>query len=190
MGQTGLKACIVAGGTSGRFGSDKSLHLYEGKPLVMHVLDAISPVFDDILISAREGEKFSFTGLEIIQDIIPGLGPIGGIYSAIEKIDAERIFLFPCDMPFISTEFVRYMTELPDYYDIVVPKTGGYYQPLHAIYSKKCAPRIRENIDREDYRMSGFYEGLEVRDVEDIEIEFYGDPFRIFKNVNFKEDLV
>jgi molybdopterin-guanine dinucleotide biosynthesis protein A len=189
MGVENIKCCIIAGGKSGRFGSDKSLHIYEGKPLISHTYDAVKPVFDEIYIIAPGGEKFSFLDAKIIPDIIPGLGPIGGIYTAVESLDLERVFIFPCDMPFINTEFIKYMTEIPDYYDIIVPELNGRYQPLHAIYSKRCADGIKRKIELKDYRMSGFYEGYNIRAVNEDEIGFYDDPFRMFKNINFREDL-
>jgi len=184
-----IKCCIIAGGTSGRFGSDKSLHVFDGKPMIKHTYDAVKPVFDEIYIIAPGGEKFSFLDAKIIPDIIPGLGPIGGIYTAVEMLDLERVFVFPCDMPFINTEFIRYMTDIPDYYDIIVPEINGRYQPLHAIYSKRCAEGIKRNIEKRDYRMSGFYEGYNIRAINEEEIEFYDDPFTMFKNINFKADL-
>ncbi|HNX22602.1 MAG TPA: molybdenum cofactor guanylyltransferase [Spirochaetota bacterium] len=189
MGVENIKCCIIAGGKSGRFGSDKSLHIYDGKPLISHTYDAVKPVFDEIYIIAPGGEKFSFLDAKIIPDIIPGLGPIGGIYTAVESLDLERVFIFPCDMPFINTEFIKYMTEIPDYYDIIVPELNGRYQPLHAIYSKRCADGIKRKIELKDYRMSGFYEGYNIRAVNEDEIGFYDDPFRMFKNINFREDL-
>ncbi len=189
MDKAKLKCAIIAGGRSGRFGSDKSLYIYENKTLIQHVFDAISPVFDDIVIVANDSEKFRFLEVPVIPDIIPGLGPIGGIYTAVEKLKAERIFIFPCDMPFLNTKFIRYMTEIPAVYDIVVPEVNGRYQPLHAIYSKNCIKAIKKNIDAEDYRMSGFFEGHNIRVVGEDEIGFYDDPFRMFKNINFREDI-
>jgi molybdopterin-guanine dinucleotide biosynthesis protein A len=184
-----IKCCIIAGGTSGRFGSDKSLHVLDGKPMISHTYDAVKPLFNEIYIIAPRGEKFSFLDAIIIPDIIPGLGPIGGIYTAVETLDLERVFIFPCDMPFLNTEFIKFMTEIPDYYDIVVPELNGRYQPLHAIYSKRCAGGIKRKIELKDYRMSGFYEGYSIRAVNEEEISFYDDPFRMFKNINFRADL-
>jgi molybdopterin-guanine dinucleotide biosynthesis protein A len=184
-----MKACIIAGGKSGRFGSDKSIYVYEGKPLINHVLDVIKPVFDDVTLIANDREKFSFLGLDVIPDIIPGLGPIGGIYTALEKIDASRVFIFPCDMPFLNTEFVRYMSHIPDVYDVIVPKAGEFFQPLHAIYSRNSLAKIKKQIDEEDYKMSTIFEGLNIRVVGEDEIGFYEDPFMMFKNINFKADL-
>lgn len=184
-----MKACIIAGGKSGRFGEDKSIYIHEGRPLISHVLDVIKPVFEDVILIANDSEKFSFLDLEVIPDIIQGLGPLGGIYTALEKIDCSRIFIFPCDMPFLNTEFVRYMSEIPDLYDVIVPRAGEFFQPLHAIYSKRCLPKIKKQIDDKDYKMSAIFEGLNIRIVGEDEIGFYEDPFMIFKNVNFKADL-
>ncbi len=189
MSVENIKCCIIAGGKSGRFGSDKSLHLLEGKPMIAHTYDAVKPVFSEIYIIASNGEKFSFLDAKIIPDIIPGLGPIGGIYTAVEFMDIERVFVFPCDMPFLNTEFIKYMIEIPGCYDIVVPEVNGRYQPLHAIYSKKCAEGIKKNIGLKDYRISGFYDGYNIRAVKEDEIGFYDDPLRMFRNINFRGDL-
>jgi len=189
MSTENIKCCIIAGGKSGRFGSDKSLHVFNGKPMIQHTYDAVKPVFGEIFIIAPDVEKFSFLDAKVIPDIIPGLGPIGGIFTAVESLDLERVFIFPCDMPFINTDFIRYMTDIPDYYDIIVPEVNGRYQPLHAIYSKKCADGIKIKIEQKDYRMSGFYEGYNIRKVNEGEIEFYDDPLNMFRNINFREDL-
>lgn len=185
------KACIIAGGKSGRFGDDKSLFIYEGRPLINHVLDIIKPVFDDVIIIANDREKFSFLGLDVIPDIIPDLGPIGGLYTALEKINCSRVFILPCDMPFLSREFVEYMSQIPDLYDVVVPQSGGYFQPLHAIYGKKCLPYIIKNIEEKKFKINSLFDepDINIRIVGEDEIDFYADPFLMFKNINFKSDL-
>ena len=184
-----ITCCIIAGGTSGRFGSDKSLYVLNGKPMISHTYDVVKKIFDEIYIIAPDGEKFSFLDAKIIPDIIPKLGPIGGIYTAVESIDTERVFIFPCDMPFLNSEFIEYMTTIPDIYDIIVPEINGMYQPLHAIYSKRCINNIKKNIELKDYRMSGFYEGLNIKKINEKEIANYDDPIKMFKNINFKEEL-
>lgn len=184
-----IKGCIIAGGRSGRFGSDKSVHVFNGKPLISHVADAVKPVFKEIFIAANDPEKFAFLGLPVVPDLIPGMGPLGGIYTALETFDIERVFVIPCDMPWISTDLIRFMCSIEPAYDIVVPRIGGRYQPLHAIYSHRCGDAIKGSIAREDYRMSGFYGGLNMRIVSEEEVRRFGDPERIFHNINFRDDL-
>lgn len=184
-----IKGCIIAGGKSGRFGTDKSIHVYNGKPLISYVYDAVHPVIEEVFISANDHEKFRFLDLKVVPDIIPGLGPLGGIYTAIETFDIERVFVLPCDMPYLSTELIRYMCGIEPDYDIVVPKTGEYYQPLHAIYSHSCGRAIRENIERKNFKMNGFYKDMRIRIITEKEIKVFGNPEIIFKNINFMEDL-
>lgn len=191
MEQKKMKACIIAGGKSGRFGDDKAVFVHEGRPLINHVLDVIKPVFDDVRIMANDREKFSFLGLDVIPDIIPDLGPIGAIYTALEKINSSRVFILPCDMPFLNTEFIRYMSQIPDLYDVIVPKSGGYFQPLHAIYGRKSLPYIIKNIEEKRFKINSIFEepDINIRIVGEDEIGFYADPFLMFKNINFRSDL-
>ena len=184
-----IKGCIIAGGRSGRFGADKSVYVFNGKPLISHVYDAVHPVLDEIIIAANDPEKFAFLGLKVIPDIIPGLGPLGGIYTALETFDIKHVFVLPCDMPFLSTELIRFMCSIKHDYDIVVPKIGEWYQPLHTIYSHRCGEAIKESINRGNYRMTAFYSGMNLRIITEEEIRQFGDPLQIFKNINFREDL-
>ncbi len=186
-----MKACIIAGGKSGRFGDDKSLFVFEGRPLINHVLDIIKPLFDDVIIIANDREKFSFLGLDVIPDIIPDLGPIGGLYTALEKINCSRVFILPCDMPFLNRGFVEYMSQIPDLYDVIVPKSGGHFQPLHGIYGKNCIPYILKNIEEKKFKINSLFDepDINIRIVGEDEIGFYADPFFMFKNINFKSDL-
>lgn len=158
-----IKGCIIAGGRSGRFGADKSVHEFNGKPMVSHVYDAVKPVLDDVFIAANDPEKFAFLGLPVVPDIISGIGPLGGMYTALETFDIDRVFVFPCDMPYINTGLIRFMCSIEPVYDIVVPRIGEWYQPLHAVYSHRCGNAIKESISRGDYRMNGFYAGLNIR---------------------------
>jgi molybdopterin-guanine dinucleotide biosynthesis protein A len=70
---------IIAGGQSRRFGSDKALAMIEGKPMLDHVVAALRPQVDHIVICGRD-----WPGLERIEDQPgPGLGPIGGLNAAL-----------------------------------------------------------------------------------------------------------
>ena len=184
-----ISAFIIAGGKSQRFGQDKTLYEYEGKPLVSRVYDAIEPVFDNISVVANDSEKFSFLGLDVYPDIIPGLGPIGGIHTALKFSSTDRIFAFAADMPYLNTDFIRYMTEIPDLYDVIVPAPDGYFEPLHSIYSVKIISRIEYQINGGSSKISNLFNSDDVRVVTDDEIIFYDDSLKLFANVNRLEDI-
>jgi len=188
--ETKTKAFIIAGGKSSRFGEDKTLFEFEGKPLIEHVYDALKPVFDDISIVASNGEKFSYLGVPVYPDAIEGFGPTGAVYTALQHCtEGERAFVFPSDTPNLSSELIENMRDIAPLYDVVVPWFDGHYQPLHAIYSHSCLPHIQAMIDREERQLIAFYKDVELRIVNDEEILYYDDPQLIFRNVNYKEDL-
>ena len=184
-----LSAYIIAGGKSSRFKQDKGMYPYNGKPMIQHVFEAIKPAIDDIIIVADDTDKYSFTGAQTIPDIIPGLGPLGGLYTALSHKQEGRIFTVPCDMPYLNSDFISYMTSIHGDYDLIIPYIGNYYQPLHAIYSTTCLPYVKNLIDTGEKRIIAFYDKVTVRKISEEEIEFYDDPLRMFQNINYSENI-
>ncbi len=185
-----VSAFILAGGRSSRFIGDKSLFNYKGIPLIEHVSSRLTPLFENIVIIADDDSKYSSLGFEVYADIIPNLGPIGGIYTALTMAKTERAFIVACDMPFLNSGFIEYMLQIPRQYDVVIPKIGELYEPLHAVYSRPCLPFIIELIDSGDKRITQILEKVSSRYVTEDEIIFYSDdPFRIFHNINYRKDV-
>ncbi len=186
---TGISAFIIAGGKSSRFGQDKSLFPYQGKPLIEHVIEAIRPVIERISIIGGGAERFTFLGIPCRGDIIPGLGPIGGVYTALHESETERAFVFACDMPGLNTELIRFMASLSEGFDVTVPAVNGKYEPLHAVYSKSCITHIEKSIRDGNRRTVGFFDRVSVRSVTGDEIRAFADPKTVFRNINYREDV-
>jgi molybdopterin-guanine dinucleotide biosynthesis protein A len=68
--------------------------------------------------------------------------------------------------------------------DVVVPLMEGYYEPLCAIYAKRCIPAIEAQLDRGDYRIFNFFNRVKIKTLNADQIES-ADPERLsFFNVN------
>ena len=46
-----LTVCIQAGGRSSRMGEDKALKSFLGRPLIQRVVDRLSPVADELIVT-------------------------------------------------------------------------------------------------------------------------------------------
>jgi molybdopterin-guanine dinucleotide biosynthesis protein A len=184
-----ISAYITVGGASSRFRGDKSVHIYNGKPLIKHVYDVLASVFGDVCVISNDAGKFQFLGCTTMPDIIPGLGPIGGIMTALTHSKTEKIFMCACDMPNLSASFIAHMIEVSTAHDIIVPRTGKGYQPLHAVYSKKCLPYINELIGQGRRQIISFYDKVDVCEIDEDEVKKFADPEILFSNINFREDL-
>lgn len=173
---------------SRRFGMDKALFRYRGKPLIEHVIDAVRPVLGTISIVADDASRFAYLGLPCFPDEIPGTGAFGGVYTALLRSETERAFVTACDMPWLDTGLVRFIVSVSEGYDVTIPRPDGRFEPLHAVYSKACVVHMRQSLVNGERRIISFFENVSIRTVTDDEIRRFGDPDRIFSNINYQKD--
>jgi molybdenum cofactor guanylyltransferase len=184
-----ITAFVIAGGKSTRFGKDKLLYKIDGISLLEQVTNVLKNIFQNIIIIGNESEKFSYLGLESQQDMIQGVGPIAGIYTALMISKTEKNFCVAGDLPFLNPGLIEYMISVSADFDIIVPIINGYFESLHAIYSKNCIKFIDEIIAKGDNQIIKIYGKCRLKKVEEPEIKIFADPAHIFKNINYLEDL-
>jgi molybdopterin-guanine dinucleotide biosynthesis protein A len=91
-------ALILAGGQSSRMGTDKALLLVNDEPLIAHAAKALASVFDEVLISANQPEKYTFLSLPILQDPVPDTGPMAGVIAGLRTARHPRLAVVACDI--------------------------------------------------------------------------------------------
>ncbi|MEE2615719.1 MAG: molybdenum cofactor guanylyltransferase [Verrucomicrobiota bacterium] len=82
------EAVILAGGKSSRMGRDKCSLSLGGRTLLVHV--------KEVLLSV------GFDPQVVVDDLLPNLGPIGGVATALQKTERHCVMFLGCDMPFLS----------------------------------------------------------------------------------------
>jgi molybdopterin-guanine dinucleotide biosynthesis protein A len=179
---------ITAGGKSRRFEEDKSLYPYRGKPLIQHVYEVLRSIFPRVCVIADEGAKYSFLDADIIPDRVKGFGPLGGLYTALAHTAADRIFFCGCDMPNLSRDLIGHMAALSAGYDVVVPAVPKGYEPLHAMYAKRCLHLVEKSIEAGRRRLIAFYSEVKVRKVTVEEMQRFGDWEHMLYNINYKHE--
>jgi len=186
----GISAAILAGGESRRFGRNKAQEILRGRPLIAYVLDVLTGLFDDVLIVANEPLLYECFNVPVVTDILKGTGALGGLLTALFHAKNQRCFVTACDMPFLKESVVRRIVEHSHEYDVLVPKVKNEYQPLHALYAKKCIPFIQKGIFKKDFRIIDFYPGVSVLDLEEQVWEEAGSDNLSFFNVNTQEQFL
>ena len=129
-------------------------------------------------------------GLAVFADVVPGMGALGGILTAVETLGAAVCVAW--DMPFVPAALLRDLAGGLAYADVVIPESGGSprgVEPLCAAYGPACAPAIRAALARGDRRAIGFHAGVRVTRLPAARVLMYGDPDVLFFNVNTAEDL-
>jgi molybdopterin-guanine dinucleotide biosynthesis protein A len=147
-------AIIMAGGKSERTGQDKSMLPIEGRPMIKHIYNQLSPHFSQILISSNDSSKYNFIDAKVVPDKIKGLGPLMGVASALKASDNKVNFVIACDIPEVDMTLVRTMLKLIHAYDAVVPKTGPFqYEPLFAVYKRDVLAVIEDSLSSGQHRI-------------------------------------
>lgn len=181
-----LAGVILAGGESRRMGHTKGLLPIGNTTLIETVLASVREACATVMLVTNTPETYRQLGVSMVPDALPDRRSLVGIYTGLLHTDGPA-FVCACDMPFLNPALIRYLGTLVRGVDAVVPRHGGEYEPLHAVYTPACLDPIRHCLARGD-RNTGFLRDVRVRVVEGEEIRRFDPDLRSFINVNTPED--
>ena len=187
-----LTVCVQAGGQSSRMGEDKALKPFLGRPLIQRVIERLSPIADELIVTTNRPDEYQFLGLRLSPDLKPGRGALGGLYTAIASATHPFVAVVACDMPFASAALIETMTSLmvQEEADVVIPKTEEGYEPLHAVYRREtCLPAIESAINADQWKVIAWFPEVKVRVLLPDEIKRYDPTGLAFWNVNTREEF-
>ena len=183
-------AVVLAGGKSSRMGFDKSTMVLQNKKLIESTIKKLDSLFDDIIISVDGLEKKSeFNHDKIVVDKVKGVGPLGGMISALEMAQSDRLFVIPCDMPVIDIKYISFMMKYMDDNEIILSEKNGYFEPFPGFYSKSLIPRIEELINQNRCSIRSIFECSRTKVISESEWKKLGFSEEIFTNLNTTQDV-
>ena len=187
-----LSVIIQAGGQSSRMGEDKALKPFLGKPLIQHVIDRLSPIADELIITTNRPADYAFLNQRLIADLKPGRGALGGLYTAIASASHPFVAVVACDMPFASKSFFESAHRLivQKEADVVIAKTEAGYEPLHALYRREaCLPAIEAAIEADQWKVVSWLPNVNTRILSPAELKLFDPTGLCFWNVNTPEEF-
>ncbi|HET9910347.1 MAG TPA: molybdenum cofactor guanylyltransferase [Anaerolineales bacterium] len=187
-----LTVCIQAGGQSSRMGEDKALKSFLGRPLIQRVVERLTPLAAEVIVTTNNPDDYRFLNLPLFPDLRPGRGALGGLYTAIASASHPIVAVAACDMPFASSSLFEAMSRLlvENETDVVIPKSDEGYEPLHAIYRREtCLPAIESAIDTDQWKVISWFPQVNVRVLTSEEIKKYDPSGLAFWNVNTPEEF-
>ncbi len=170
-------------------GCNKALLEVNGKLLIQTLIDRVSPVTDQILISSNDPDCYKFLDFPIIPDRFPGNGPLAGFQSAMLASSYSLYLLLACDLPNLKTPLLRRLLSMAEGFDAVIPRTlDGIAHPLCAVYRRTCLQAVERALTRGDNKVIRTFleDSLVVRWVEPKEGNFDDEDLA---NINTPEDL-
>ena len=192
MDHNNILGAVLAGGKSQRFGEDKSQVMLEGKLLIDYILSEISSEFREILVVSNN--KIDFKNSEKIsriEDFKKGLGPLGGVLSAMKWVkennkNYEWVSTFPADTPFFKKEILQKF-----YKEIEIEKSKLFFiksnmtrHNIFGLWSIDLLDKLEEDLNKGDRKVELWANSVGVKVID---MDFKNiDPFF---NINTKQDL-
>lgn len=183
---------ILAGGASRRMGGgDKTLLHLNGRPVLSHVIDRLSPQTTMLAINTNsEDPAFSAFGLHLLPDVVANRpGPLAGVLTAMTwAIGAghRQVVTAPADTPFLPADLIPRLQLRAETASRspVLAQSGGRLHPVAALWPTALRDRLAEALASGTRRMTDWTESMEA-----VELEFPTGPIDPFFNINTPEDL-
>ncbi|MBS1952761.1 MAG: molybdenum cofactor guanylyltransferase [Cyanobacteria bacterium SZAS-4] len=183
-----VTALVLCGGKSRRMGRPKAFLPFEGTTMVNHVLNQVRDLFAEVFIVANEPDNYEDLGVDVVKDILPYRGPLGGILSGLLVAKHEYTFVIACDMPFVDKRLIREMTAARHGNDVVVLTHDMGVEPLLGLYSKNCIKPLEESLFAGNLSLQEFLSGLKAQPFEYDAGSSNGEELPAFFNVNTPQD--
>lgn len=174
-------------------GQDKALlRLTDGETFLEHAIANCGAIAGQVGIvgpRSRYG-AYAWAG-EIVEDIYPDRGPLGGIHAALSVTKTEWNLCLAVDLPAVNAALLRWLLEQARSAGklITLPDVGGQQQPLCAIYRAGFLEVADKALKENRNKVNGSFPSEETRVIAEAEIVAAGFDPNMFANVNTPEEF-
>jgi len=184
-----VAAFILTGGASSRMGNDKALLEIAGLPMLVRTAHLLEPLVASVAVIGPP-EQYSRFGLPVFPDDVLGLGPLGGIVTALRRTSAPWNLVVACDLPYLTSAWLEYLLTRArsSAADAVLPESARGLEPLCAVYHRRCAEPIAAALARGIYKVTDGLAACTVEKVTPAQWKPFDSDGCLFKNMNAPED--
>ncbi|NIS78072.1 MAG: NTP transferase domain-containing protein [Deltaproteobacteria bacterium] len=189
-------AAILAGGAGRRMGKPKVFLESGGKYFFEIIAKSLEKAAGEVLIVTSHDISLPRVppNVSVVTDLISGVGPLGGIYTALTHASGESVFICGVDMPLLSSDFVEYLFDVFESdsqtdLDLVIPRAGGRTHPLCAVYRKEAAGAVGRLIGSGERKAVSVVGSLKAKIVPEAEIESEPGYKDSLENINTPGEL-
>ncbi|MBF0507986.1 MAG: molybdenum cofactor guanylyltransferase [Deltaproteobacteria bacterium] len=182
---------ILSGGLNTRMGVNKAFIPILGRRIVDLLLQVMTPCFKEMMLITNAPQDYLDLDLMLVTDVQKGLGPFGGLLTALHYLETPYLFITACDTPFLNPRLIQgLLTRLPQGGDIIIPATPEGYQPLMALYSKRCLKVVEDFVKSGRRKIYEIFPYVKTVKVEPPELDVMDSQRYSFFNLNTPEDVV
>jgi molybdopterin-guanine dinucleotide biosynthesis protein A len=182
-----ITAVILAGGRATRMGGqDKGLVQLAGRPMIAHVLAALAPQVEWLVINAnRNLDRYAGFGWPVVRDDDTGfLGPLAGLAAGLRAASTELVMTAPCDSPMVPADLAErlHAALLREDAEIAVAHDGEWLQPVFMLVRRELRDSLEAYLASGGRKIDRWFEHHRVAEAD------FSDRPETFVNVNDPEE--
>ena len=182
-----ITAVVLAGGRGRRLGGqDKGLLEIDGRPLIEHILELVTPQVTAVIINANRNQPiYSSYGHPVISDNMTDYqGPLAGFAAALSVCNTDYIITLPCDGPFVPGDLVNRLSAAIEENDadLAVAHDGERMQPVYALIPRSLLGSLQDFLDDGDRKIDLWYARHNTA------LADFSDVVDTFFNINTEDD--
>ncbi len=156
-------ALVLAGGKARRFQTpkqnwqDKALVLFEGKPFLIHVVESVACVVDEVIVCVDNKtrkerylkilEKYNLQAKIVIDEKTNVGGPNRAVLTGLKATQTDLCLTIPCDMPLVKPNIVEYLFNSAEHFDVVMPMwPNGKLETLLMVLKRSIGLEIVQTL--------------------------------------------
>lgn len=190
-----VRGFVLAGGASRRFGRDKALVEFDGKPLIGRLCRILQAATDAPVRIIGDNEKYGHIGVECIADRWPGEGPLGGIITALQAADPAKhqttwSLIIGCDMPFLTPDWLQHLAAraAAGKAEITMPESSYGFEPLCACWRRSAASVLEQAFESGTRRVTDAMKQLSMEVLDAADWKRFDNFDNLFWNMNTPAD--
>lgn len=180
---------VLAGGESSRMGFDKARLEIAGVPMVVRMARLVEPLVASVTVVGKP-ERYAPLGLLVVPDDYAGMGPAGGLATALRHAAGEWCLIVGCDLPYLDARWLDWLMRraMDSEAEVLLPESTSGLEPLCAMYRARSAAVVSAAVERGVRKVTDTLPGLAIEKVTATDWGDLDSDGMLFKNMNTWED--
>jgi molybdopterin-guanine dinucleotide biosynthesis protein A len=156
------------------------------RTLVSRVVSTVGSAGLDPVVVAKPDSPLPKLDCRVLSEPSEPRHPLTGVLAALGASAGRGVVAIACDMPLVPAKLLAWLAQLEE--PVAVCEVGGRLEPLLGRYSPEVADRLAKSLEAGAAMRDAVAE-LDPFVIPEDRVARFGDPARIFFNINSPEDL-
>jgi molybdopterin-guanine dinucleotide biosynthesis protein A len=181
----------LAGGESKRYnGKNKAFIKIGGQRVLDRLITVLKPLFTEIILATNDPLLYLEWDAMIVTDHFDCRSSLTGIHAGLFAASNPHALVVAGDMPFVRPRLLAALINLIEpHLDMIVPKTTDGFEPMTAIYSKRCLKPMAAALSKKQFRILKILKQVRIKVVEDAHLRRLDPDLISFMNINTPAQL-